>query len=317
MNPFVELGLSMDADEAQIRRAYAQRLRTTRPDDDAAGFQQLNEAYQRCLARAREHAALTTRVAAKVDPDHRVEGDPYDSHARPHDANGHPATATADLEQAASEPRVRASEFAEPPRIVAPLPPGPRAMPAADPSADPAPIPIPLPPDPSSRPGAAAQTDAAPPAATIEPEPGFDAGHFLSELSHIARTRCIGELQGWLRENPALYSVARKQQLAPLLVAYLGEHPSLYLKQLDAVLHFFDLDTIHERYSALQGRIADLRVRAKAAGLDFRELEFDPAPRPGKRQAGFELTPQMVLYLLVGLAVVARVLKAISESGQS
>lgn len=50
--PFQVLGLSLDADERAIKRAYAQRLRTTRPDDDPAGFQRLNEIYQRCLALA-------------------------------------------------------------------------------------------------------------------------------------------------------------------------------------------------------------------------------------------------------------------------
>lgn len=51
-DPYALLGLPRDADERAIKRAYAQRLRTTRPDDDPAGFQRLNEAYQRCLALA-------------------------------------------------------------------------------------------------------------------------------------------------------------------------------------------------------------------------------------------------------------------------
>jgi len=39
------LGLTEDADERSIKRAYAQRLRGTRPDEDPAGFQRLREAY--------------------------------------------------------------------------------------------------------------------------------------------------------------------------------------------------------------------------------------------------------------------------------
>ncbi|KRD39364.1 hypothetical protein ASE35_03115 [Lysobacter sp. Root916] len=50
VDPFAALGLDRDADERAIKRAYAQRLRTTRPDEDPVGFQRLNEAYQRCLA---------------------------------------------------------------------------------------------------------------------------------------------------------------------------------------------------------------------------------------------------------------------------
>lgn len=44
------LELEPDADERAIKRAYAKRLRSTRPDEDPAGFQQLHEAYQAALA---------------------------------------------------------------------------------------------------------------------------------------------------------------------------------------------------------------------------------------------------------------------------
>jgi len=43
------LGLTEDADERSIKRAYAQRLRGTRPDEDPAGFQRLREAYEAAL----------------------------------------------------------------------------------------------------------------------------------------------------------------------------------------------------------------------------------------------------------------------------
>ncbi|MGH8036295.1 MAG: J domain-containing protein [Stenotrophomonas sp.] len=43
------LELEPDADERAIKRAYAKRLRSTRPDEDPAGFQQLHEAYQAAL----------------------------------------------------------------------------------------------------------------------------------------------------------------------------------------------------------------------------------------------------------------------------
>ena len=50
---FAALGLSPDADERAIKRAYAAQLRTVRPDEDPEGFQRLNEAYQAAL----EHCA--------------------------------------------------------------------------------------------------------------------------------------------------------------------------------------------------------------------------------------------------------------------
>lgn len=48
--PYALLGISDDADERTIKRAYARLLKTTRPDEDPAGFQRLNEAYQAALS---------------------------------------------------------------------------------------------------------------------------------------------------------------------------------------------------------------------------------------------------------------------------
>jgi hypothetical protein len=42
-------GLAGDASERDIRRAYAQRLKQARPDEDPAAFQELHERYQRAL----------------------------------------------------------------------------------------------------------------------------------------------------------------------------------------------------------------------------------------------------------------------------
>lgn len=50
------LELDEAADERAIKRAYAARLRITRPDEDPAGFQQLHEAYQAALAWAKHRA---------------------------------------------------------------------------------------------------------------------------------------------------------------------------------------------------------------------------------------------------------------------
>jgi len=48
------LELDEDADERAIKRAYAKRLRVTRPEDDSVAFQQLHEAYQAALAWAKD-----------------------------------------------------------------------------------------------------------------------------------------------------------------------------------------------------------------------------------------------------------------------
>lgn len=61
MSPFRFLGLKKSATIAQIKRAYAVKLKQTRPEDDPAGFQQLREIFQAALDSAHrrdlQHAA--------------------------------------------------------------------------------------------------------------------------------------------------------------------------------------------------------------------------------------------------------------------
>ena len=57
------LGIAQTRDRAEIRRAYAARLKLVHPEDDPAGFQDLRAAYERAMAQA-ARAASAPRVAA-------------------------------------------------------------------------------------------------------------------------------------------------------------------------------------------------------------------------------------------------------------
>lgn len=72
MTPFLRLlDLPDDADERAIKRAYAAKLKTTRPDEDPEGFQRLHEAYQAALAWVR--SGSHDDEDAWEDDDERVE----------------------------------------------------------------------------------------------------------------------------------------------------------------------------------------------------------------------------------------------------
>lgn len=66
------LGLDADADERAVKRAYAARLKTTRPDSDPEGFQRLHAAYQAALEwgrTERDEDAPPSRRASRLADD--------------------------------------------------------------------------------------------------------------------------------------------------------------------------------------------------------------------------------------------------------
>lgn len=67
--PWSELGLPGPADLRSVRQAYAQRLKTTHPEENPEGFQRLHEAYQLACRIARQTARASQPAAAPDPPD--------------------------------------------------------------------------------------------------------------------------------------------------------------------------------------------------------------------------------------------------------
>lgn len=69
------LGIAETNDEAEVRRAYAQRLKLTNPEDDPEGFKRLRSAYERALENIRWRA----RYAAAEDDEEATSFDAFDA----------------------------------------------------------------------------------------------------------------------------------------------------------------------------------------------------------------------------------------------
>ncbi|WP_062067199.1 J domain-containing protein [Cellvibrio sp. OA-2007] len=70
MSPWETLGLSATIDVREIKRAYAKRLKLTKPDEKPAEFQLLHEAYRSALYHAANSDVCDAEVSEEGEKDH-------------------------------------------------------------------------------------------------------------------------------------------------------------------------------------------------------------------------------------------------------
>ncbi|WP_198670198.1 hypothetical protein [Dyella sp. C9] len=230
-SPLAWFGLPDEADERAIKRAYAQRLKATRPDTDPVGFQTLHDMYRNALEWAQRQA---TRPSMAPEP--------YLDDA--------PAATTQEAEVSGMAAAVRISEAhaeeAEPPAMPRPaaVPPTlpPQAVPHAPRPAPPPthplpsqaprpPVPVPLPPRTPAFSASQAATS------------HFDMDVFMADYLEIAIHRDAQGVQDWLQQRQELWSLRLKQEAGRAILQRLfRDPPPIRMSNLEATLAFFGMD---------------------------------------------------------------------------
>lgn len=211
---FAHLGIPGDADARAVKRAYATKLKTTRPEDDPEGFQRLHEAYQAALDWLRSRETCTD-----IDAD-------LDAFAE--DAPSGAVTLTLSQETLFEHLGAQSDAPFDMPTFA--------AEDALDAAAD--------------RCGdrcAIASSDAMPSEAPAQ----FDPDALIDDCIASAMRSHDGDLLAWLNAQPALWSLAQKTRLAPWLLQRLQEErPPIQARQFDTLAEFFGLLDLHSGYDA-------------------------------------------------------------------
>lgn len=214
-----ELGLGPDADERAVKRAYATRLKTTRPDTDPEGFQRLNAAYQAALAwvQSRSNIALAPLSSASdTDAETGATEDemPFGAITQ---------VLSADALSAMLEPAPGETE---------------------DCTHD----------DSNGGIFKVAESDAidtAPHERLSSETIRFDLDAFFDDCIALAARGRDGELLDWLNAQPILWSLQHKAQIAQWLLGHLNEHrPTIEARRFDELAEFFGLLDLHSGYDA-------------------------------------------------------------------
>lgn len=252
-----ELGLGPDADERAVKRAYAAKLKTTRPEDDPEGFQRLNAAYQAALAWVQSRAKAAPAplsMASEMDTgaDTTTAEEQIEAIAQPRSEDELPAmleSRTGDTDE----------------RLHGDVNDG--AFGVAEPDT----------------------SDTVLPERLTTETIRFDADAFLNECVALAVRSRDGELLAWLNAQPVLWSLEHKAQIAHWLLRGLDEqHPPIEARRFDELADFFGLLDLNSGYDAyvlhrLRHRLhlrweihtQQLRALAQRAGMDGGSLASD------------------------------------------
>lgn len=235
------LELDEDADQRAVKRAYAKRLRTTRPDDDPAGFQQLHEAYQAALDWARHREQWQHEEDDNAQPAPVVIAAPAVVDAVAADAlpiahDPVQRVATGDTRYAGTAGHAPVAPPCDPLPAPPPLPP---------------PLPLPLPP-PLPQPG--------PTRAPVDSTP-LDPAAFARRVIGEARQSEPASFERWLQLRPELWSLRDKPGIGAAVLEHLFDNDEpICADNFDLLAQCFSWDDVDSGLDPYEADACRLRL---------------------------------------------------------
>lgn len=268
-DPWSVLGLAPTDDTRAVKRAYAGRLKVTRPDDDPVAFQALSDAYETAMREARDAARAAMEAATTAVED--------DAPAERRDSDSIRVADVAHVELASVSATSVAPETSSPTHAGATELPAVhgRTSEAATNSGSSAPAPAParaLPPELPPAADAADQPVATPPQVDADENVsdtgaasgGFDFDAFFRDLADVLRRHDPAALRAWLQAHEALYSIELKWAILPYVFDAVARHAAELEptpRDLDVLLDFFGVDARLRRHSAVAPALDFLQAR--------------------------------------------------------
>jgi hypothetical protein len=211
---FEVLGLAPDANERAIKRAYAAKLKTTRPDTDADGFQRLHEAYRQALRwiEIRDH----------IEWEH--EEDDADDENRADRLQGIDESDTSDSALADTRDSLPVPEDGDP-QDAGPL---------------------------QTNPAHTDQSHADPFEPNASDVDALDLDRFFDDILRAAFEPRRQRLQHWLQEQPVLWSLQRKAMIGFRMLQLLDERkPPMPTCNFDVLVEFFGYHDLHSGHDPM------------------------------------------------------------------
>lgn len=153
---------------------------------------------------------------------------------------------------------------------------------------------------------ASAVQDQADPPPQAQASDSFDLPAFLDQL-HAVLGSPETDIDAWLRQQPALYSLSLKRAITPGLVEDLSQRPALPPEALESLFAFFGIGTLNREFGWLSEDVEELRERSLQAHQPWASLQFRGENRPRISENAYDsLWPRIALWLLFSFMIFSR-----------